>query len=243
MRHVVNTGTDGATVCFFDPGALPADFDKKVRDDAVGLFDELMKAGRFWWKSTHADGDYLFHFYIDTEVPAPLRKRLEEPDTIKNFRVSSGTLWACGAEYAARNPIAGNSYTPKGGLGKYSHMGGSLQIPPGDYSVVASSANWDEELDDEVEQRLSKANVKSHNKLGLTTGVLLVFLVITTGFGLIISLKYGFGPRRWLWAGVLVGWAVCILFMRKLKQLEDDPRRKEIEQEYPAFVVELKRIT
>jgi hypothetical protein len=240
MRHVVNTGTDGATVCFFDPEALPADFDERVRDDSIQLFDDLMKAGRFWWKNTGGDGDYLFHFYIDAEVPAPIRKRLEEPDVIKNFVVSSGTLWACGAEYAAKDPAAGNSYTPKGGLGKYSHMGGRIQIPPGDYSVVVSSVNWNEELDEEVERRLAKANVKSADKLGITTGVLLVLLVITTGFMVIISLKYGFGPRRWLWAGLLVGWTLCVLFMRKLKQLEDDPQRKEIEKEYPAFVVELK---
>src|SRR5437667_2283717 len=48
MRHIIETGTDGATLCFFDPAALPADFDQRLADDPVSAFEELQKEGRFW---------------------------------------------------------------------------------------------------------------------------------------------------------------------------------------------------
>lgn len=37
MRHIIEAGCDGATLCFFDPAALPADFDAQVKEDCVAL--------------------------------------------------------------------------------------------------------------------------------------------------------------------------------------------------------------
>ena len=104
MRHIVETGTDGATICFFDPAALPPDFDERIEDDPVSTFEALEREGRFWWRSTDGDGSYLFHFYVDQDVPEPISTHSRGAATVARFLVPSGVIWACGAEYAARDP-------------------------------------------------------------------------------------------------------------------------------------------
>src|ERR1041385_7075588 len=110
----------------------------------------LGKEGRMWFKETGSDGSFLFHFYIDEEIPESIRKysddpqapgRLrivriipesirkysDDPQATGRFSVPSGTLCACGAEYVARDPL-------KVGLKCFSHMGGIFNLPSGEYS-------------------------------------------------------------------------------------------------------------
>ena len=89
---------------FLRPGRVAADFDERMADDPVSAFEELQKEGRFWWDSTGGDGAYLFHFYMDAEVPEEIQKHSRDPLEMARFAVPGGTIWACGAEYAARDP-------------------------------------------------------------------------------------------------------------------------------------------
>lgn len=41
MKYIMEAGCDGATLCFFDPAALPANFDVQVKDEAVELMAQL----------------------------------------------------------------------------------------------------------------------------------------------------------------------------------------------------------
>src|SRR5262245_19879545 len=109
MKHAIATGTDVATVCFFDPAALPADLDGSLEGLAT-----LQKEGRVWVNETGSDGSYLFHFYLDEEIPDPIRKYSSDPKTTERLSVPSGTICACGAEYAARDPM-------KAGLERFKH--------------------------------------------------------------------------------------------------------------------------
>src|SRR5436190_187995 len=38
MRYIIETGTDGATLCFFNPAALPADFDENGGSSRLRAF-------------------------------------------------------------------------------------------------------------------------------------------------------------------------------------------------------------
>src|ERR1043165_954940 len=120
MRHVIETGTDAATLCFFDPAALPTEFDERVKDDQVTAFDELKKQGCLWWKDLGSDGAYLFHFYVDSDVPAQILKYSQDAEEVPTFVVPGGKIWACGAEYAGRKP--------EEQLPKFSYMGGSFNL-------------------------------------------------------------------------------------------------------------------
>ena len=106
MRYLVETGCDGAMLCVFDASALPPDFDRRMEDDPVDALEQLQSDGRLWSVNTEGDGgSYLFHFYVDDEVPSPIREHLGKPTSIERFRVPGGTVWACGAEYAALDPL------------------------------------------------------------------------------------------------------------------------------------------
>lgn len=128
MRHRIEAGTDGATLCAFDPAALPGDFDARVGDDPAGLMEALRDRGLVWVGETDSDGLHRVEVRID-EAGGPgtpvFRGRLWVP---------SGALWVCGAEYMARDPMQGNAVTPKGGLGRFA-MGARIDIPPGRYGL------------------------------------------------------------------------------------------------------------
>ncbi len=160
MRHIIETGTDAATVCFFDPVALPADFDLRVKEEAFEYLDQLSREGRIWAQNTGADGSYLFHFYIDEKIPESIAKFSDNPQTIARFPVPGGTIWACGTEYAAKNPLAA-------GLEKFSHMGGCSDLAPGEYHVVAWRVEWPEGfVESELEKSLGKNFVRNNKRWG-----------------------------------------------------------------------------
>lgn len=134
MRHLVQATCDGAALCAFDPAALPPDFDRRVVDDPVGLMESLQAEGRFWLHETGGDGTFLFAVQVDEPQTDT------EPGAIAIFDVPafscpSGTLWLCGAEFAANDPSRGSSFTPKGGLAAFSGSGGRIDIPPGRYRL------------------------------------------------------------------------------------------------------------
>lgn len=135
-KHVVEAGCDGATLCAFDPAALPGDFDAVSAEDPVGLMERLQRQQRFWIGDTGGDGSYVFHIHVDEPTPPndlPCR-RVAKFDA---FAVPGGKLWICGAEYAARDPVAGSDLTPPGGLGRFG-MGGYVPLPSGIHRLTIS---------------------------------------------------------------------------------------------------------
>ncbi len=243
MRHIIETGTDGAALCFFDAAALPKDFDSLVKEDAAGTFEKLQSEQRFWWQSTDGDGGYLFHFYVGEDVPEKMVKHLTEAKECPNFLIPSGTVWACGAEYAALDPLHGQKQTPKGGLEKYAHMGSKFQIDPGKYKITAWRTEWPEGmLEAELERRLGKGRERRHNMIGTFTGMLLLGLVITTAINgcRLINSRHSLGAPGWITIGVL--WGICLFLMRTLNRMERNPLRHEIQNEFPDIVVRMSRI-
>lgn len=135
-KFIVEAGCDGAMLCAFDPAALPKDFDARVEDDPLDVMLQLQEEGRFWIDETGADGSFVFHVYVDEPVDneslrdAPIKQQLE----FRPITCPSGTLWVCGAEYAANDPRKGSAHTPKGGLDAYK-MGASVDIPKGTHRL------------------------------------------------------------------------------------------------------------
>lgn len=157
MRHIIETGCDGATLCAFDPAALPHDADALLEDDPMGSMEGWQAEGRFWVGGTGSDGGYVFHVHVDEALPEP------EPGTtrtleaqIDRFVCPSGHLWFCGAEYAARDPLLGSGATPTGGLGRYPSQGGQVQLPAGTHALSVYRVERPEPTDIEALRTLSK---------------------------------------------------------------------------------------
>ena len=254
MRHVIETGTDGATVCFFDPAALPAEFDTRIEDDAIGTFEELEKEARFWWQETGRDGGCLFHFYVDTEVPEEVRRHSHKPREMGRFLVPSGVIWAAGAEYAARDPERGNASTPKGGLARYSRMGARFECAPGEYHLTAWRTKWPKGMvEREVRRRVGKTARLGLN-LSIAVNVVLficIFFGSLAAIGTTLMAAFGHGRQAalgasrllWLWSIPIASALLCWPLLRWSARLEQDPARQAIEREFPSIVVHMRRIS
>ncbi|MCE2949863.1 MAG: hypothetical protein ACK5TI_01145 [bacterium] len=136
MRHIIDTGCDGAAVCAFDPAALPLDADERLLDDPMDSMQAWQAERRFWVGGTGGDGRYIFHVHVNEPLPEPEPGSIHTLDAqFERFSCPSGVLWFCGAEYAARDPVAGSEATPTGGLGRYSTQGGRVSLPPGEHAI------------------------------------------------------------------------------------------------------------
>ena len=79
---------------------------------------------RFWLGGTEGDGRYIFHVHVNEPLPEPVPGSLHTLDAqFERFRCPSGVLWFCGAEYAARDPVAGSKATPHRRPGPLFHTG------------------------------------------------------------------------------------------------------------------------
>ena len=137
-------GTDAATVAAFDAAALPADFDARAEDDVAALLESLQAEGRLWYSGTGGDGTCVVHVHVDVhvdDVPGDLAG--EDPAWRGELDIPSGSLWVCGAEYVANDPVRGSAVTPKGGLGRYA-QGRRLDVPPGRYGLTVFEREWDD---------------------------------------------------------------------------------------------------
>lgn len=248
MKHVMETGTDAAGICVFDPMALPADFDDSSRNDPIGQLEQLANAGHLWWCNTGGDGSYLVQVHVDEEVPQDMRAYLHDPQRQELFRAPSGVVWACGIEYIARDPTRGHAQTPKGGLGRHPHMGGPCEVAPGDYTMTAWRAEWpDDMVERELEKQFGKRSTRSGNRLGIATGVLLfatfATAIITLGLtiGALRNFREKLGELAFWWGGLFVLAAITLGLVRALTRREQNPLRREVEHRFPNIVVQLRR--
>lgn len=224
MRHVVEAGCDGATLCAFDAAALPADFDALVEQDPLGLMEDLQRQGRLWFSETAGDGNYVFHVHVDEAMPAlpassKVRRTLHAEFPV--FAVPSGTLWLCGAEYTSRDPVSGSTFTPGGGLGRYSHMGGAVRLAPGSHRVRIHQQDWTDEeaplvASPTLRERLLAVSATMLWVLGVLCASLAgLYLVIMVVLGLYHQVTSRPSPGGWL--GVLMGIALFVAGLGALR--------------------------
>ena len=202
MKHIVETGTDGAAVCFFDAAAMPEDFDGRVEGDPHGTFEDLRKKQMLWHVDTGGDGRHLFHVYVNEPFRPEVGCRAKEIANFEQFACPSGLLWICGAEYAAKDPMSGNASTPKGGLNHYAHMGGKVSLEKGHLRVKVHGLEWDDEAESKAlaanlpkgllwrSRLVESARIVSF-MLGAIAiffgGLLLIFCLIVTGYRWIVQ--------------------------------------------------------
>jgi hypothetical protein len=128
MRHVIEAGTDAASILLFDPGALPPDFEDRLRAGTVEVLTRLDEQGKVCWISTEGDGRFLFHAYLEEPVSESLWPFLRDPVVVEDFPVPTGRLFLTGSEYAFRDD---DHF-----LRQHPHMGGFCTIRPGAYRLT-----------------------------------------------------------------------------------------------------------
>lgn len=249
MRLTIEAGTDGGSVCCFDPAALPPDFDQRSEEDPMAAIEQLASEGKFWWRGD-GDGGYLIAFYVGEEPPPEMLAGAEESDDIRRFHIPGGKLVACGVEYAASDPFKGNGLTPKGGLGRFTHMGGVVEIPAGDYGLKAWTCNWPKDAFAKRMTALFGEEGWKRQKRGVLLEKL-IFLAFLIG-GLAVVLATLIKPARASLGitGLLACWFLFIAFgasLPRLFSLVKSPayaaQLKEVELQMPAFVIRLLPIT
>lgn len=138
MKQVVFVGTDTATICAFDDSLLPANVDLLLMKNPIKVMEQLQAEECLWFGGTGGNGTYVVHILVDEAHDLPSSASILHQGKLQ---IASGTLWCCGAEYLARDPLAGNSGTPKGGLSRFGSMGGNIAVPPGDYRLTLAACD------------------------------------------------------------------------------------------------------
>jgi hypothetical protein len=262
VRYVVETGTDGASVCFFDPAALPGDFDDAIEKDPVQIHSELQREERFWFQETGGDGRQLFHVCFNESFNRPKGAQVTQIAQFKKLACPSGELWICGAEYAAKDPERGSGSTPVGGLGKYVHMGGKISLPAGHYAVNVYECKYRAG----TIKKAVAANVPAHifrrKRLVETIGVAFFFLAAAIALicaaGLVLGLvveglrslaileQTGPSRARFIFrnvGSVFIGSVIiAALFYVWNSRWSESPQIKEIEDQFPRYVIEINDI-
>jgi hypothetical protein len=240
MRAILQAATDVASLCFFDPAALPKDFDAETicaTEDGKFAF---MEKGLLWCTDTGADGGYLFHFYVDEDIPERIRQHSLDPIRMASFKVPSGVIWACGAEYSSTDPGEKT-------LKKFPHMGQNFSLQAGEYALEAWRTEWpDGMIEDEIRKRCGEGDSKRMRLLGPIAGSIFVVGAIFTVAMAMVTLpslwngkwKAGFG---WGWFAVFVMGVAALVVFRKLNRMEKNPARREAEREFPSIVVQMRK--
>jgi hypothetical protein len=179
MRYLIEAGTDAGSVLLFDPGALPADFERAFQTDNVELLAKLTRLGQAFWINTEGDGAYLLHAYVDESIPAELWEFVHSPESVLEFQVPSGQLFFTGSEYAFREDPSF--------LEKHPHMGGSVAIRPGVYQVTVYHAAYpDDLLEDQFRAAVSPQQYRLWKSmtvlipLGIAAWIGLIVIYFTT---------------------------------------------------------------
>lgn len=238
MRYVIEAGTDVAMLCAFDPGALPADFEARMGDDAVATMEDLEREDRLWWKETGADGGYIVHFYVEERRPEEMARYCTHERVLDPFPIPHGTLWCCGAEYAARDPAAGLAGTTKRGLEQFPHMGAKVEVTPGDYVLSAWEVEWPEEhLEDHIRANLGSTAAARGRFLGPLA--VAMFLLGAASCLILVLAK----PDVWWAWGTAAAVAVLGHFLSRAVETSPAARmRGQLAKEYPAYVFELRAL-
>ncbi len=178
-----------------------------------------------------------FHFYVDETAPEEIKRHGQEHDSVSRFVVPSGTVWCCGVEYAARDPLVGHEGTPPGGLGKHD-MGGKFLVEPGEYSLEIFKLDWPAAfIRARVRDRIGARASYFFSLLGFLYGSFLLGGVVT-----LVGLLYSHTVDWRAWAAaagaVILGFAIAKWRIGS----PADRARQAAKREYPAFAAELHRL-
>lgn len=229
VKHVIDTGTDAASLILYDPGELPPDFDTSTHDDPVGLLEKLHEQGRVYWINTGADGAYLLHAYVDESIPATLEPHIQDPVTVPEFHVPTGHLYFVGSEFCGSGVDAA--------LARYSHMGGSFTVRPGVYRLTMARGEYPDSLQfDLLRQEVTPGALAVYQSMGC-----FVWLAILCAIGVAVAV-FGeiFAPWR-VYLLPLLAFGVAAPFVLARLHLYRETRAKyrTIERAYPSVVARL----
>lgn len=229
VKHVIESGTDAATLILYDPAVLPSDFDTSTHDDPVGLLEGLHAEGRVYWINTGADGSYSLNAYVDEPIPDYLKPHAHDPITVEAFHVPSGRLYFVGSEYAGSGIDAA--------LTRYPHMGGSFNIRPGVYRLTMSRGEYPDGLqEDLLRQGVTPGAYGLHQAMGC-----FVWLAILCAFGFAAALVWEFFRpwRPYLLPLLVFGIGLPFLIARLRLYRETSERYRAIQREYPSCIARL----
>jgi hypothetical protein len=228
MKHIVEAGTDAATLALFDPAAMPEDAPARLLADPADLMEDLVQAGRAYRIDTHADGSYTLHGYVDEPLPDGIAPYVRDPVTVENFQVPSGRVYFAGAEYAGPDMEAS--------LSRYK-MGEPFDVRPGVYRLTVYEAEFPEGLDEDLLREATPGGTYSlHQSMGC-----FVWLAILSAIGLAVTL---FGEILKPWRYYLIpifgtGLAWPFVLARLKPYRETHERYRAIQREHPAYVARL----
>jgi hypothetical protein len=225
MPHVLEAGTDVATVVLFDPTGLPSDFDTRWRGYPSELGKDLQQQGRMFWVETGSDGAFGLHICVDEQAPEYLQPFLKEPLQIENFLVPGGSLAFCGSEYAGRD-----THNPK--ISK-------VVIPSGVYAATFYRTEYpDDMVEEAVESNIGTASARLQNTVGVLTGIG-VFGSVISAVAVVAS---WFARWTLICLGILLSLAVVGLAILKTPRFKHiDSQSMEVQKKYPSIVAVFKK--
>ena len=103
---VLEGGTDAASMLIFDPGALPDDYDERMRSDPLAVIEPLTENGKLYWLNTDSDGSYSLGVCLDGRLPGELSRFAKPLGVAGRFAAPRGRLSFTGIEYAFRHDVA-----------------------------------------------------------------------------------------------------------------------------------------
>jgi hypothetical protein len=231
MRHVIEASTDAASLLLFDPGALPADFDRQFRTGSAEILGRMDEESRALWISTERDGRFLIHVYVDEPIPDQLRHFAREPEIIERFSVPTGRLIWAGSEFAFRDDDSLLRYYP--------HMSSTFAVPPGSYRLALARMTYPPAH----RELMFRERVTSWEYRAWMSMRWLIPVAIAAWIGLVVIL---FTTVRLPFPRYLAP-VLALLFALPFfaRQLEIYRRAKEqyvgLEHELPAFIAHLER--
>lgn len=232
MRHIIETGSDIAAWCAFDPGAVVAELPQSTGSVEWAKLKELHAKNQLWLHSTSADGTYLVHVLVGETLPAtftPHATTLGEPTKLQ---VPTGSLRVSGAEVLTSLPIRPNPTE-------------TVSIPAGTYALSAWELEWPETA---VAAKLDEGFTPAETAARTRTGLYGVAYVAAT---MLCSVGALFATSSWLIRGktsgttVAVWWAAAGLLVAVIPRFlsfgsdKDSAREAEIRAQFPNFVLSL----
>lgn len=224
-------GTDAGSMVLFDPTALPADFDAKIRNGEVAeTMDELGKLGRLYWLNTEGDGGYSLAVCLAEHLPPTLQPYAKPRESVPAFHIPTGRLYFTGVEYLFQQEDSI--------LRKYPHMGNSTDVPPGVYSLDLYDLEYPENFHESMlRQRVTRSVARTYfsfNRLA-ATAVLAGLAALVSAFVMKVSV---WATTMLPAAAVLI--AFTILISRSIPYRRAAEACRRIEGKYPGYAAVLR---
>ncbi len=233
MRHTIETGSDIAAWCAFDPGAVTAELPASPGSIEWKKLGALQARNQLWLHSTGGDGTYLVQVLVDESLPesfTPHAKPIGEP---AKLQVPTGTLRVSGAEDLTSVPIRPNPTE-------------TVNIPAGTYNVNAWALEWPEDMvAAKLTEGLDEATLRQRSRIGLVgtgyfiaTGICILLAIFVTAAWAVQRIFSGTTALAW--------WIGCILMVTVVPRFFPAPAPGEVEREqavrseFPDFVLSLK---